>query len=177
MKRFYLPFVFPVLAVGLMLALLSPPPRALAQAGPYGASFYGCVGGSSNGNYCSYSPSQLGMNAVTLPLSSTTGLSNIIDTRGAREFTLLWACTQNAHPNIQVYAEDGATTVFGPQVIVTSEGVAGDSLAVGSEVAPSTLLNKTIAVPIRLPQRALAFQFGNETATAGTCTARLFVEY
>jgi hypothetical protein len=126
-----------------------------------------------------FSPLQLGVSAITLPASGTTSLSGIIDTRGAKETTLAFVCTQGAVTvNVQEYAEDGVT----PLALVSPLSAVAlntqTQLTIGSESNPSsssgTLSSSAL---VRLPQRAVAFSFTNASAVAGTCTARLFEQF
>jgi hypothetical protein len=131
-------------------------------------------GNQTSERFCALSPTELGVNGIVLPGSSTSAVSNIIDTRGVREATLLAACTQAATVNINLYDEDGITiyTGFG----ITTVASAATGLHIGSEEMPqssSTVL--TAGAYVQFPQRALSFSFTNGGAVAGTCTARLFL--
>jgi hypothetical protein len=135
---------------------------------------------STANQFASCSPTQLGVNALTEPGAGTSALSTIIDTRGVRQATLAFSCTNGAITlNVQTYSEDGTTTSVLSSPV---SGVAAATLAqvtIGSESNPTTSTG-TLATPpagvIRFPQRALAFSFTN-AGTAGTCTARLFLLY
>lgn len=129
-------------------------------------------------NFVSYSPTQLGVNALTEPASGTTALSNIIDTRGVKQATLLATCTQgNWTINVTVYAEDGTTTWNAGSNAATAIGAGIQNiLYIGSE-STSNVAGGTNGNLVRFPQRAIAFSFTNASATPGTCTARLFVAY
>lgn len=133
----------------------------------------------STGQWISYSAAQLGVNGLTEPGSSTSALSNIIDTRGAKDATLHFVCTQGAITlNVQTYADDGSTTLAVPAPISAVAASTNAMISFGSESNPASNTGtlSTTAI-VRLPQRALAFSFTNASATPGTCTARLFVQY
>jgi hypothetical protein len=126
--------------------------------------------------FVSCNPTDLGMNAITLPASGTTSLSNVIDTRGVKSLSLWSNCSQGYTINVQPYAEDGSTplTLYGENTGVT----AGNFLWSGMSENATWNGSGTLATALlRLPQRALAFSFTNGGATAGTCTARLFLAY
>jgi nitrate reductase gamma subunit len=148
-----------------------------AQGGPFGAQAM-CNSGVATGNFCSFSAAQLGVNALTEPATGTTALSNIVDTRGVRELTLIAACSSgNWTVNVQTYFEDGTTaTAFITPLSAIAAG-APTQLNIGSESNPSSNTGtiSTTAL-VRLPQRALAFSFTN-AGGAGTCTARIFLAY
>lgn len=161
--------------LGFILAVAIYPTNIPAQQPAPSAGT--CVQLTGASLSCAYSPTQLGANAVTLPASSSTALTNIIDMRGAKSATLVSICTQIVNIQITFYAEDGATAAGGPYSAMTNVAAAGNSMHIGSESSIISAGGTASIVGITLPQRALAFDWNNTTATAGTCTARLFVQY
>jgi hypothetical protein len=136
------------------------------------------------GNSVACSPTQLGVNALTLPANpSASALSTIIDTRGAKEATLSWSCTAAAMTmtlNIQTYAEDGTTTLALVSPVSAVATATNTLTTIGSESNPATSSGTLATAPagvVRFPQRALAFSWTDSGATTGTCTARLFLQY
>lgn len=133
-----------------------------------------------SGNTSMFSPVQLGVNALTEPAAGTSALSNIIDTRGVKSGVVKFNCTAGTVTlNVQEYADDGSTTLA---LVSPVSGVAAATNAdvyIGSESNPAVDTG-TLATPpagvVRFPQRALAFSFTN-AGGAGTCTARLFLNY
>jgi hypothetical protein len=128
-----------------------------------------------------YTPVQLGVNGLTEPAAGTSALSNIINTRGAKNARLNYSCTAGAVTvNVQTYSQDG---VVATQSLVSPvSGVAAAALGdlyIDSESNPSVNTG-TLATPpagvVRFPQPFLAFSFTN-AGGAGTCTARLFLNY
>lgn len=165
-----------LIAVGLTVQGLAPV-HADPQGGAFGAAGYACPG-VVNGNSCIFTPTLLGVNALTEPAAGTSALSSVVDARGMREANLLAACTAGAWTiNVQTYAEDGATTLA--LVVPVTAIVAGTNtiMQLGSEDNPTanTGTVSTTAI-VRFPQRAIAFSFTN-AGGAGTCTARLFASY
>lgn len=146
----------------------------------------GCTGTALNGStpvigtFVSCTPLQLGVNAITEPAAGTTALSNIIDTRGAKQADLKYSCTAGTVTvNVQEYAEDGSTTLALVSPVSGVAAAANGDVYIGSESNPAVDTG-TLATPpagvVRFPQRALAFSFTN-AGGAGTCTARLFLSY
>lgn len=128
------------------------------------------------GSQVTYTPTELGLNAVTLPISSTTGLSAKIDLAGAKEITIFATCGQIFDIRVAVLAEDN-TTVLQTLAVVTAVPAAGGFLTVGSE-APANVTAGTLAIAgLRTPLRGVQLQFNNTTANASTCTARALVQY
>ena len=170
--RRILPIVVLALLTVVGIAWLDPQLTA-AQSGP---QF--CNGGSPSGNFCSFSPAQLGVSALTAPMGGTTALSNIIDTRSAKSATLLASCTTGANTiNVQTYAQDGTTAdaLIVPVSAITATNKV--QLYLSTDANPAASEGTVSATGIlRLPQRALAFSFDNAGA-AGACTARLFLGY
>lgn len=152
-----------------------------------GQSTVGTLGSSGQGNGQAvvgstvvYTPAQLGANAFTEPGAGTSALTNIIDTRGVKQATLHYNCTAGTiSVNIQTYAEDGATTLALVTPVSATAAATPAFVTIGSESNPA-INTGTLATPpagvVRFPQRALAFSFTN-AGGAGTCTARLFVNY
>lgn len=136
------------------------------------------------GTQADCSPTQLGVNGLTLPANpANSALSTIIDTRGVKEATLEWSCTAAAMTmslNVQTYAEDGTTTLA---LVTPVSALASGTTAIttiGSESNPATSSGTLATAPagvVRFPQRALAFSFLDSGATTGTCSARLFLNY
>jgi hypothetical protein len=125
------------------------------------------------------SPADLGVNALTEPGSGTTASSSIIDLTGARAFTLKFSCTQGAITvNTTTYAEDGTTALTTGAPVSAVAAATNTDLYVGTEqdlTATTGTLSTTFK--LRLPQKAISFTFTNASASAGTCTARLFLVY
>ncbi len=153
-----------------------------------GAQSIGVLGGGSTvasvctpsgSAFVSCNPTQLGVNALTEPGSGTTALSTIIDTRGAKQATISFSCTQGAITlNVQEYAEDGSTALALVSPLSAVAASTNAQLTMGSESNPNSNTGTlSTSALVRLPQRALAFSFTNASVTAGTCTARLFVSY
>lgn len=134
--------------------------------------------GSLAGQQMLYSPAMLGVSAITEPAAGTSALSNIVDTRGARQGTLSFVCTAgNVTLNVQEYAEDGSTTLALVSPLSAVGAAANAQLTFGSESNPSSNVGTlSTSALVRLPQRAMAFSFTN-AGGAGTCTARLFLAY
>lgn len=120
-----------------------------------------------------YTPAQLGVNALAFASGGTTADSTIVPLVGAYGLSLVGSCTQTGTLNLKVYGEDGATVVF-TQAVATS--ITGGSnfvyrLAVD---APHSITVGTVSNPGPfLPQRAVSFSFTNTNASAGSCTFRL----
>jgi hypothetical protein len=133
----------------------------------------------SSGRFVACGPVALGANAITLPASLTSALTNIIDTRGAREATLSFVCTQGAVTvNVQEYAEDRITPLALVSPLSAVAAAVNAQITFGSESNPSSNVGTlSSAALVRLPQSAVAFSFTNASATPGTCTARLFLAY
>lgn len=125
-----------------------------------------------------YSPVQLGVNAITEPATGTSALSNIVDTRNAKEATLDFSCTAGAVTvNVQTYNDDGITTATLISPLSAVAAATKTQLYIGSDVNSGSsggTISSTAVV--RFPQRALAFSFTN-AGGAGTCTARLYMNY
>ncbi len=160
-----------LLLLGGLAALISI--GAHAQSGTLGLA--ACDQG---GRFVACGPVALGANAITLPASGTTALTNIIDTRGVKQVTLWAACTQVWNMRVNHYAEDGTTllatqsTILGATTANNPTGVFWGS-GLGQSIAP-------FAANINMgafPERPLSFAFDNTTVTPGTCTARLFLAY
>lgn len=163
----------------ILLVLLAPPVVVLCLWFGHSAGVKAQINPDKNGceidnGASECSPAQLGANAITLPLSGSTALTNIIDFREVRDASLLWTCTQNATVVVTVYDEDRAT-IFTTYTLFTAAAGTGQ-LFLGTHTA----LNDGIvaaAANLSLPQAALAFNWHNSTSTAGTCTARLYRSY
>jgi hypothetical protein len=125
------------------------------------------------------SPADLGVNALTEPGSGTTAASSIIDLTGARAFTLKFSCTQgNITVNLTTYAEDGTTALATGAPLSAVAAATNTDLYVPTEQdigATGGTLSTTFKV--RLPQKAVSLTFTNASASAGTCTARMFIVY
>jgi hypothetical protein len=134
---------------------------------------------SEIGQLTTCSPAQLGANALTEPALSTSALTNIIDTRNARQAVLKSSCTQgNITINVQTYAEDGTSTLALVSPVSALAASTQNDLSISSETNPATISGTLSGTAlIRFPQRALAFSWTNASATPGTCTARLFLAY
>jgi hypothetical protein len=168
MKRFG---AFTVLAVILMLiAGLSAAPAQKTSDPKYQLSGNGMI---------QVSPADLGVNALTEPGSGTTALSSIVDTTGARAATLKFSCTQGAVTvNVQTYAEDRTTALtLGAPVSAVAAATNADLYIATEQDIQSTTGTISTTFKLRLPQKAIAFSFTNASASAGTCTARLFQVY
>lgn len=173
-REIYFAGAIALLAACALIGFFGPSPdRVEAQAAPT----Y-CQGGTPSGNNCSFSPTQLGVNALTEPGTGTSALSSIVDVRSAREATLAYACTMgNVTVNVQTYAEDGSTTLALVLPVSAVAAAANGLLSIGSESNPAVNTGTLSSTAIlRLPQRALAFSFTN-AGSAGTCTARLSLQY
>ena len=158
-------------------------PSGTNSTGPLADSVTTC---QPSGNFTACPPVTLGVNALTLPGSGTSTLSSIIDTQGAKQATLHYTCTQGTvSVNVQTYAEDGllngAPAPTALALVTPVSAVAANAngiLQLGSESNPTVNTGTLSGTAIlRLPQRALAFSFTNAGASAGTCTARLFLSY
>lgn len=163
-----------------MLIVLVVGMAVWAQVSTSGTQSVGpTIGPNQKGMFYSYAPAQLGINALTEPGSSTSALSNIIDTREAKQMTLHFICTQGAVTlNVQTYAEDGSTTLALVIPVTAVAAATNATLNIGSDGNPATNTGTLSTTAfIRFPQRAVAFSFTNASATPGTCTARLFVAY
>jgi hypothetical protein len=130
--------------------------------------------------FAAYTPTDLGASAITLPASGSTASTTIVDMRGVTEATLQWVCNQAAKVNITTYADDGTTSEVSSNL--TTATAAANQVTdtyLGSESAASSQsVGTAIATaPYRLPQRAVSFSWTNGGATAGSCTARLFLAY
>ncbi len=125
-----------------------------------------------------YSPAQLNVNALTEPGAGTSALSAIVDTRNVKEATLDFSCTAGAISlNVQTYNDDGTTTATLLTPLTAVVAATKTQYSIGSESNPSSsggTLSTTAL--LRFPQRALAFSFTN-AGGAGTCTARLYLNY
>lgn len=166
--RKFIAFVFFVFVLGICSA-------AHAQL-PSGVSG---ISTAPPGSTAILTPTQLGVNALTEPGSSTSALSSIIDTRGVRELTLMYSCTQGAITiNVQTYADDGSTTLALVSPISAVAAATNATLHLGSEVNPTGNTGTISGTAVlRLPARAVAFSFTNASATPGTCTARLYLQF
>jgi hypothetical protein len=167
-QRRILPALILLVVLLFVSAILGPRGDAQTGQSPQGQSF--------SNKQVTYTPTQLGVNALTLPSSSTTADSTIINSPAITEMTLLVTCTQNYSINVKVFAEDG-TTAFQSYALVT--GITANTnvaLFIGNET-PHAATSGTAAQAMRLPQRALSFSFTNASASAGTCTARLITTY
>jgi hypothetical protein len=125
-----------------------------------------------------FGPTQLGVNALTEPGAGTSALSSIVDTRNAKEATLDFSCTAGAISlNVQTYNDDGTSTATLLTPLTAVAAATKTQFSIGSEANPSssggTLSTTNL---LRFPQRALAFSFTN-AGGAGTCTARLYLNY
>jgi hypothetical protein len=125
-----------------------------------------------------YSPSQLGVSALTEPAAGTSALSTIVDTRNVKEATLDFSCTAGAITvNVQTYNDDGTTTASIVSPLSAVAAATKTQLYIGSNVNPGSSGGTLSASAfVRFPQRALAFSFTN-AGGAGTCTARLYMNY
>jgi len=122
-------------------------------------------------------PAQLGVNALTEPGSGTTAASSIIDLTGARAFTLKFSCTQGAITvNTTFYDETGAVAqnTVAPLSAVAANTIADLYVSTEQDIQATT---GTLGAKIRLPQKAVSFTFTNASASAGTCTARMFISF
>jgi len=147
----------------------STPANSTPPVTPSGAT---CIG-----TICSFSPTQLGANAMTLPASSTSANTNIVDMRGVKEMNLIANCTQGPYSvGFVEYAEDGTTSVNGVNAITSVAAAVTTEVWIGSESSISAIAG-TVSNAVKLPQRAMAFNFVNSSATPGTCTARLLLQY
>lgn len=168
--------------IGCLLILLACTLALLAQNGSVnvaGASLPGAeITRVVPGTFASLSPTQLGVNLLTEPGSSASALSNIIDTRGVKQATLLATCTQgNWTVNVSTYAEDGTVWNNAEQVITAIPAGNVGHFEFGSERVVLANVGTVSAQGWNFPQRAIAFSFTNASVTAGTCTARLFLAY
>jgi len=165
--------LIPILAVILfaIVAALLPPHSVHAQKAAdakYQLSGNGMI---------KVSPADLGVNALTEPGSGTSAASNIIDLTGARAFTLKFSCTQgNITVNFNTYAEDGSTvlTTGAPLSAVPANTLTDLYVPTEQDIGAT---GGTIGIKFRLPQKAVSFTFTNASASAGTCTARMFIVY
>lgn len=125
------------------------------------------------------SPADLGVNALTEPGSGTTAASSIIDLTGARALTLKFSCTQGAITvNTTTYAEDGSTALtIGAPVSAVAANTNADLYISTEQDLQATTGTVSGTFKMRLPQKAVSFTFTNASASAGTCTARLFIVY
>ncbi len=133
------------------------------------------------GNFASYSPTQLGANAITLPASGRTVNTNIIDLRGAKQFILYSGCGQINNVETNLYDETGVSIIsltgtFINFALQNSAPTSWGAIFVGSESSQVVQGGSAINT-LRLPLRAISFDWFNTTAVAATCTARLFVAY
>lgn len=173
-------FVFPVPAGACPFVQVSYVAGG-ASAATYQMEYQFFQSGVLNGTY-QYTPTQLGVNALTEPGAGTSALSNVIDTRGVKEARLSYSCTAGAITvNVQTYNNDSGnplTTALVSPVSGVAAATAAD-LYIGSESNPAVDTG-TLATPpagvVRFPQPFLAFSFTN-AGVAGTCTARLFLTY
>lgn len=154
-----------------------------ASANTYSLEYQFFPSGQLSGTYM-YTPFQLGVNSLTEPGAGTSALSNIIDTRGAKNARLSYSCTAGTVTvNVQTYSQDTGSFTPGTQALISPvSGVAAataSELYIDSESNPSVSTG-TLATPpagvVRFPQPFLAFSFTN-AGGAGTCTARLFLTY
>jgi hypothetical protein len=122
-----------------------------------------------------YSPADLVHNAVTLPVSGTTVGSAIVNMSAVTKATLYVNCSQAVDVLVNTYQEDGIT-IDGTYRLVQALPAGAQQIYIASELAPNTTAG-TLDKTIRLPQRAFSFKETNNTATAGTCTARFLVGY
>lgn len=159
------------------------PPSGIAPNGPLADGVVTC---QPAGNFTACPPVTLGTNGITLPAGGTTPLSSIIDTQGAKQAALHFNCTQGTiSVNVQTYAEDGllngAPTPTALALVTPLSAVAANTngiLQIGSESNPTSNTGTlSTSANVRFPQRALAFSFANAGASAGTCTARLYLSY
>lgn len=168
MKRFS---AFTVLAVILLLiAGLSAAPAQKASDPKYQFSGNGMI---------YVSPADLGVNVLTEPGSGTTALSSIVDLTGARAFTLKFSCTQGAITvNLNTYDNDRTTllTTGAPLSAVAASTLTDFYVPTEQDMGSTGGTLSTTFKP-RLPQKAISFSFTNASASAGTCTARLFLVY
>jgi hypothetical protein len=156
--------------LGVLLAVWAMAPTRAQQASLVGGRVY-----APPGTWISYSPAQLGANGITLPASGSTPTTNTIDMRGVKDATLSSNCTQTTDLNVELFSEDGSTIFSTPTNI--SSLVSGPSQIYYHSGQPTTDEAGTVRINVELPQRAMNFFWSNTTATAGTCTARLFVQY
>lgn len=162
-----------VLAVSLASFARPQQPPPVTQTPNVAQSFGLTCGGTLLGNSCTYTPTSLGFNAVTLPASTVTANSNIVNMRGVRVATLAMSCTQSFTMDVNEYAEDGAT-------LLRSDAVATAVATNGAYYFGETgtaILGGTGSAAVRLPEPYLSFYATNGGATPGTCTGRLYVEY
>jgi hypothetical protein len=178
LRKLNLGRILGLMGLGVLLAGLAMAPTRAQQGSLTGARPYALPG-----SWLSYSPDQLGADAITLPLNGTTADTNIIDTRGVKEATVFWICnfstTGTVGLNVLLYDEDGAT-VFGEYTgLVSAIGTAQPIFVYfGSESNYTAQAGTLASTSMRLPQRALAFSWTESGgSTGGTCTARLFLQY
>jgi hypothetical protein len=139
---------------------------------------YDFVQPGSGNQMAVYSPSQLGVSALTEPAAGTSALSSIVDTRNAKEGTLDFSCTAGAITvNVQTYNDDGTTTASIVAPLSAVAAATKTQLYIGSDVNPGSSGGTISATAnVRFPQRAIAFSFTN-AGGSGTCTARLYLNY
>jgi hypothetical protein len=160
-------FLASSVAIGLLLTMGAP--RSQAQQGPSQCTM--------QGTFATCSPTQLGDNAIALPISGTTALSNVIDLTGVTNFNLWSNCGQTYTTKLQFYAEDGTTAFAVLSADATVTASTDVALSISQDQAPNASAGTVVATLPRLPQKAVAFQFTNGTASGSTCTARLFLGY
>ncbi len=127
-----------------------------------------------------WTPAQLGVNSLTEPAAGTSAQSSIIDTRGVKDLTITGVCTAgNYTVNLTNYDTDGATAIASNVQVVTAIAAAtAYTVHIGVGTAPLSNTGTISAsnATLTLPQRAISFSFTN-AGGAGTCTARLYLQY
>jgi hypothetical protein len=124
-------------------------------------------------------PAYLGMNAIVEPASLTTAQSNYINLVGARTMTVSSNCTQGPYTlNVQTFAEDGSTALGNYAIMSAIPAGAGvwHQVYIGTEIDLGKT-SGTLGVLMRMPQNGATISFTNSVASAGTCTARVFLGY
>lgn len=131
----------------------------------------------ASGNVVVYTPTQLGMNAASLPGTGNTVSTPHIDMRQVKAWQISHNCTQSAALAVTAYAEDDSTTVMAETNLVNATG-SGLNTVYGS-VYSTTNASSALALvnSLRLPARSISFRFANGGAVAGTCTARVMLQY
>jgi hypothetical protein len=125
-----------------------------------------------------FTPTQLGVSALTLPASGTTVNTTTVNFVGVTMFSLYYTCTQSANLNVNYYAEDG-TTLLRSDTLATGISTPAQYAIYNVYYGVKTQVNAgaTAVQPFLSPVRAVSFSFTNAGATPGTCTARLVLQY
>lgn len=134
------------------------------------------------GGYRSYTPAQIGINALALGASATIS-STILDTRFVTKMTLWVNCGQITNIQIQPYLEDGTTIDTGitPTIATNITASQYDMITVGSYGGSGQVDfvqgGTAVTTQFTFPQRAIQILITNTTATPTTCTARAIMQY